>query len=158
MGIFKSGDQKPSREGGKTIIAEGCSVNGEIVDLQGALHVDGHIDGIVETSYDISIGQNGSLNGLIKARSIFLSGKLEGKVACERIEILETGKLVGELISGELTIETGGKFIGQSRELSESGIIVGVEDEKPAQIEKPKFGQESDSNQDDESDLEEKKA
>lgn len=122
------------------------------------MHVDGHIDGIVETSYDISIGQNGSLNGLIKARSIFLSGKLEGKVACERIEILETGKLVGELISGELTIETGGKFIGQSRELSESGIIVGVEDEKPAQIEKPKFGQESDSNQDDESDLEEKKA
>lgn len=158
MGIFKSGDQKPSREGGKTIIAEGCSVNGEIVDLQGALHVDGHIDGIVETSYDISIGQNGSLNGLIKARSIFLSGKLEGKVACERIEILETGKLVGELISGELTIETGGKFIGQSRELSESGIIVGVEDEKPAQIEKPKFGKETDSSQNDESDLEEKKA
>lgn len=126
--------------------------------MQGALHVDGHIDGIVETSYDISIGQNGSLNGLIKARSIFLSGKLEGKVACERIEILETGKLVGELISGELTIETGGKFIGQSRELSESGIIVGVEDEKPAQIEKPKFGQESDSNHDEESGLEEKKA
>lgn len=122
------------------------------------MHVDGHIDGIVETSYDISIGQNGSLNGLIKARSIFLSGKLEGKVACERIEILETGKLVGELISGELTIETGGKFIGQSRELSESGIIVGVEDEKPAQIEKPKFGKESDSSQNDESDLEEKKA
>lgn len=122
------------------------------------MHVDGHIDGIVETSYDISIGQNGSLNGLIKARSIFLSGKLEGKVACERIEILETGKLVGELISGELTIETGGKFIGQSRELSESGIIVGVEDEKPAQIEKPKFGQESESNHDEESDLEEKKA
>lgn len=122
------------------------------------MHVDGHIDGIVETSYDISIGQNGSLNGLIKARSIFLSGKLEGKVACERIEILETGKLVGELISGELTIETGGKFIGQSRELSESGIIVGVEDEKPAQIEKPKFGKETDSSQNDESDLEEKKA
>lgn len=126
--------------------------------MQGALHIDGHIDGIVETSYDISIGQNGSLNGLIKARSIFLSGKLEGKVACERIEILETGKLVGELISGELTIEAGGKFIGQSRELSESGIIVGVEDEKPAQIERPKFGQESGSNKDEESDLDEKKA
>lgn len=126
--------------------------------MQGALHVDGHIDGIVETSYDISIGQNGSLNGLIKARSIFLSGKLEGKVACERIEILETGKLVGELISGELTIEAGGKFIGQSRELSESGIIVGLEDEKPAQIEKPKFNQAPEPKADEASDLEEKKA
>lgn len=57
-------------------------------------------------------------------------------MACERIEILATGKLVGELISGELTIETGGKFIGQSRELSESGIIVGVEEDQPAQLEK----------------------
>lgn len=88
----------------------------------------------METNYDISIGQNGSVTGLIKARSIFLSGKLEGKVACERIEILSAGKLMGELISGELTIETGGKFIGQSRELSESGIIVGVEDGQPAQL------------------------
>lgn len=125
------------------------------------MHVDGHIDGIVETNYDISIGQNGSLTGLIKARSIFLSGKLEGKVACERIEILATGKLMGELISGELTIETGGKFIGQSRELSESGIIVGVEEEQPAQLANTPFernDEKSDSEQESENEAEQKKA
>lgn len=107
-------------------------------DLQGALHIDGHIDGIVETSFDISVGQQGSLTGLIKARSIFLSGTLEGKVACEKIEILATGKLMGELISGELTIEAGGRFVGQSRELSESGIIVGVEGGEPVRIQNNK--------------------
>jgi cytoskeletal protein CcmA (bactofilin family) len=107
--------------------------------LQGALHVDGRIDGIVETRFDIVIGPKGSLTGLVKARSIYLSGQLEGKVACERIEILSTGKLMGELISGELTIESGGKFVGHSRELDESGMILGVDDEtqsesKPAQL------------------------
>lgn len=92
------------------------------------MHVDGHIEGIVETSFDVSIGHNGSVSGMVKARSIYLSGELDGKIACERIEILSTGRLMGELISGELTIETGGKFIGQSRELSESGIVVGSSD------------------------------
>src|SRR5690554_6169968 len=103
MGIFKSGDQRPRREGGKTIIAEGCAINGEISNLQGSLHVDGHIEGIVETSFDVSIGHNGSISGMVKARSVFLSGELDGKIACERIEILSTGRLMGELISGELT-------------------------------------------------------
>ncbi len=104
------------------------------------MHVDGRIDGIVETRFDIVIGPKGSLTGLVKARSIYLSGQLEGKVACERIEILATGKLMGELISGELTIESGGKFVGHSRELDESGMILGLDDEadqaesKPAQL------------------------
>lgn len=104
------------------------------------MHVDGRIDGIVETHFDIVIGPKGSLTGLIKARSIYLSGQLEGKVACERIEILSSGKLMGELISGELTIESGGKFVGHSRELDESGMILGVDDDgvqdeaKPAKL------------------------
>jgi len=103
------------------------------------LHVDGRIDGIVETRFDIVIGPKGSLTGLVKARSIYLSGQLEGKVACERIEILATGKLMGELISGELTIESGGKFVGHSRELDESGMILGLDEQaqdeaKPAQL------------------------
>ena len=49
---------------------------------------------------------------------------MEGKVACESIDILSTGKLLGEVICGELMIEAGGKFIGESRELTEGGLIV----------------------------------
>lgn len=87
-----------------------------MTELKGALHIDGSIDGVVETDFDISVGQKGSLTGIVKARSIYLSGNLEGKITCERLEILSTGKLIGELISGDLTIESGGKFVGQSRE------------------------------------------
>ena len=55
-----------------------------------------------------------------------LSGVLDGKVACEKIDILQSGKLIGELISGELTVETGGKFIGQSHEMTEGGMVVSL--------------------------------
>lgn len=88
------------------------------------MHIDGRIDGVVETEYDISIGNKGIVTGLVKAKSIVVSGTLEGKVACETIDILSTGKMLGEVICGEMVIEAGGKFIGESRELTEGGLIV----------------------------------
>ena len=124
MGIFKSGGAKTRTGSGKTIIATGCKISGEIKDLDGPLHIDGRVDGIVETEYDVSIGDKGILKGLIKAKNVVVSGVLEGKVACESIDILSTGKLLGEVICGELMIEAGGKFIGESRELTEGGLIV----------------------------------
>lgn len=88
--------------------------------MKGPLHVDGRVEGVIDTSFDVSVGFSGQVSGLVKARFIALSGTLEGKVACEKIDILESGKLIGELISGELTVETGGKFIAQTHEMNEA--------------------------------------
>ncbi|KUJ71818.1 polymer-forming cytoskeletal protein [Thiomicrospira sp. WB1] len=93
-------------------------------DLEGALHIDGEIDGILETEHEISIGDQGTVSGLVRAKNIVVSGVLEGKVVCESIDILSTGKLMGEVVCGEMMIEAGGKFIGESRELTEGGLIV----------------------------------
>jgi len=95
-------------------------------ELKGPLHIDGHVEGIIDSQFDVSIGVSGQISGLVKARAIVLSGTLEGKVACEKIDILRAGKLIGELISGELTVETGGKFIGQSHEMTEGGMVVSL--------------------------------
>lgn len=88
---------------------------------------------MIESDYDVSIGAQGEVVGLIKARTVVLSGVLEGKVACERIDILSGGKLIGELICGEVTIEAGGKFIGESRELTEGGLIVSLPEQEEKQ-------------------------
>ncbi|PLA74195.1 hypothetical protein CYQ88_07385 [Hydrogenovibrio sp. SC-1] len=124
MGIFKSNDSRTREAGGKTIIAPGCKIIGEIKGLDGTLHIDGCVEGIVETDYDVSIGNEGSVTGLVKAKTIVVSGALEGKVACESIDILSTGKVLGEVICGEMMIESGGRFIGESRELTEGGLVV----------------------------------
>ncbi|NPA72287.1 MAG: polymer-forming cytoskeletal protein [Gammaproteobacteria bacterium] len=126
MGFFSSGSRQSRQEGGKTIIAKGCSFSGEITEIAGALHIDGHVEGVIDSAFDVSIGETGSVSGLVKAKRIALSGTLEGKVACETIDILSTGKLIGELICGEFTVETGGKFIGQSHEMTEGGMVVSL--------------------------------
>ncbi|WP_237261076.1 polymer-forming cytoskeletal protein [Thiomicrorhabdus immobilis] len=97
-----------------------------MTELKGSLHIDGRVEGIIDSQFDVSIGTSGQVSGLVKARSIVLSGVLDGKVACEKIDILQSGKLIGELISGELTVETGGKFIGQSHEMTEGGMVVSL--------------------------------
>ena len=126
MGFFKSSRKREGAEGGKTIIASGSFFSGKFTELAGPLHVDGRIDGQIESAFDLSIGLQGQVKGYTKARTIVLSGVLEGRVACERINILSTGKLIGELVSGEMTVEAGGKFIGESRELTEGGLIVSM--------------------------------
>lgn len=90
------------------------------------MHIDGRIDGIIDSTFDLSVGESGYVTGLVKARRVVLSGVFEGKIACESIDVLSTGKLIGELICEEFTIETGGKFIGQSHEMTEGGMVVSL--------------------------------
>lgn len=84
------------------------------MSLDNSLHVDGCLEGQVESLADISIGKQGQVSGFITARTIFLSGRLDGKVNCSSLEILEGGCFIGDLLTGSLTIEPGGRFIGQS--------------------------------------------
>ena len=142
MGIFKSKNSKSRANGRKTIIAQGCRITGEIINPEGVLHIDGQVDGIIETDCDISIGCEGRVNGLVKAQNIVVSGTLEGKIICEKIEVLATGKLFGKIICGEVLIEAGGKFIGESQELTESGMAVSFSDSDKKELVNQKVLQE----------------
>ncbi len=90
------------------------------------MHVDGRVDGVIDSDHDLSIGKEGYVTGLVKAKKIVLSGVFEGKMICENIEILSTGKLIGDLVCNDFVVETGGKFIGQSHEMTEGGMVVSL--------------------------------
>jgi len=64
------------------------------------------VDGVIDSDHDLSIGQEGFVTGLVKAKKIVLSGVFEGKMICENIEILSTGKLIGDLVCNEFVVET----------------------------------------------------
>lgn len=68
----------------------------------------------MESSSDISIGREGTFEGNIKAARIVVSGYMNGKIDCDRLEIVSNGKVFGEVTSRELIIEPGGQFIGES--------------------------------------------
>lgn len=79
------------------------------------LHIDGAVEGSIDSSADIAIGSAGSFEGNISANRVVVSGYLHGQVDCTRLEIVASGKVFGEVHSQEIVIEPGGQFIGESR-------------------------------------------
>ncbi len=60
------------------------------------------------------IGQSGLVDGEIKARRILVSGTFVGKIEAERLEIVSSGKVTGEISVGQLVVESGAHFNGTS--------------------------------------------
>ena len=125
MGIFNSLPSSVSEKADKTVIAKGTHITGTI-DTDALLMIDGNIEGEVQSTSDVSVGLNGRFIGQMNAKHILVSGSVEGDLECDRLEVLRSGVVNGNVVVRELTIEQGGRFFGQSREAG-----------KPEKAEKP---------------------
>ncbi|MBA1146551.1 polymer-forming cytoskeletal protein [Ectothiorhodospiraceae bacterium WFHF3C12] len=113
MGLFGKGGEETSKQSGTTIVAEGTRFFGELT-LDGTLHIDGTIEGTIECHGDVSVGRTGYFEGTLKANRLMVSGHVQGRVECESLEIVSTGRVYGEIASERFVIEPGGQFIGES--------------------------------------------
>jgi cytoskeletal protein CcmA (bactofilin family) len=78
------------------------------------LLVDGTVEGQIHSKGDVIIGVSGHVLGKIEAQRVYINGNLTGSVSAKEVEILSQGKLHGDLLSGDLIIEKGGRFLGNS--------------------------------------------
>ncbi len=62
----------------------------------------------------MAIGESGRFEGTIKAKEIIVCGNLDANIDCQRLEVVATGHVTGEVVTDDLVIESGGRFIGQS--------------------------------------------
>lgn len=115
MGLFDRIPNTVGEKTDKTVIAKGTRIVGKL-DLAVLLLIDGEVEGEVVSSSDISIGGNGHVKGDLRAKKVIVSGKAEGTIACDRLEILASGIVTGTAEVRDMTIEPGGRFFGQSRE------------------------------------------
>lgn len=104
---------------GTTVIAEGTRINGKI-EVDSKLHVDGVVDGTVQSSNVVTIGSKGIIKGEIFAEKLIVSGEFDGNADCKEIDILAGGKIVGDITSKNLVIESNGFFEGSSKVKVES--------------------------------------
>ena len=79
------------------------------------LHVDGNIEGAVRSDAEVSIGEQGNVEGEIEAKRILVSGSFQGSIEAERLEIAGGGRVDGDVVVGELVIESGAQFNGSSK-------------------------------------------
>lgn len=98
----------------ETIIGKNTSLKG-IVKGSGNIRIDGTIEGEIEVSGDVVIGEAGAVTASIKANNVLISGTVRGNVDISgKLEILSTGKLYGDFNSSILSVAEGAVFKGNS--------------------------------------------
>jgi len=112
MAIFNKGDTM-AKETSTTIISKGAKLKGDF-NLTAKLHIEGEIEGVINSSTQVSVGKSGLVKGEIVCSKFILNGKFEGKIECDVLEITNGGILNGEIVVKDLIIEKGGIFEGTS--------------------------------------------
>lgn len=117
--MFKS---KKSIDPGSTdtLIGEHTVFEGEI-HSEASIRIEGSVNGKVNTTGDVTVGQLGKVNSSIHARSVTLAGTVHGDITVqEKIVITSTGQLHGNLFAKSFVIEEGGIFQGSSKMVHET--------------------------------------
>lgn len=101
-----------------SILGEGSFLKGEF-DIKGPLRIDGHFQGKIKSSGKVYIGKSGKAESIIIAKSIVIGGILKGNIYIEdKVQILKTGKIFGNIYSASVRMEDGVIFDGECNILS----------------------------------------
>ena len=94
----------------ETIIGKGTVFTGT-VNGKGAIRVDGQLDGDLQTSGDLMVGESAQIKAQVKARSAIVGGVIYGNMEIqEKLELLPTAQLHGDIKVGALIIGEGAVF------------------------------------------------
>lgn len=109
-------------------------ISGDI-RFQGALTVDGAITGDVSAPVGsgavLVVGQHATVLGDIVSDSVVIGGRVTGNVkAPERLEILGTGVLVGDVETGDIMIQGGAEFQGRCQMLKRAPPLRETSDDR----------------------------
>jgi len=100
---------------GRTIsyLGPGLRIKGEIAGNED-LKLDSNVEGLISIGgFRITVGPGAQVTGDIVAREALISGKVSGDIrAVDRIEILKSASIEGDLSTGKITIEEGAFFKG----------------------------------------------
>ncbi|HJT22352.1 MAG TPA: polymer-forming cytoskeletal protein [Nitrospira sp.] len=97
-----------------TLLARGVRLKGEI-RVEGTVRIDGRLEGDIHTKGQVIIGEEGLVQGTITAGTVISSGRIKAKVsAIERVQLLKTAILIGEIHSPVLMMEEGAKIQGMT--------------------------------------------
>jgi len=94
-----------------SILGRDLIITGDIT-TDGDIQIDGRLDGNVKAG-NVTIGEQGVVNGKINAQNVNIRGKVSGKVQSNSVELSETANVQADLIQDQLVIANGAFFDGK---------------------------------------------
>ena len=97
----------------ETIIGPNAHFRGEI-QSDGGVRVDGIFEGTIDITGNLVIGEGAKIIADINATNISIAGAVKGDIGGNRVEILETGRVWGNLTINSLLLNEGAYLRGQT--------------------------------------------
>jgi len=96
-----------------TIIGPSVKVEGDF-SSQGNIHIEGSLNGTIETAAGLTVGEHAHLVANIKAQSAYIAGYLKGSlVVTERLELAPTSHIQGDVTAKVLVVTEGARLDGR---------------------------------------------
>ena len=85
-----------------------------VIHFEGTLQIDSHFEGEIHTKGVLTVGEHGVIKGTIHAGTVISGGKIKGNItASEKVELLKSAILVGDVHSPFFSMEVGAHIQGQ---------------------------------------------
>lgn len=94
-----------------SILSKDVVITGEI-KTDGDVQIEGRLDGNIKAA-SVTIGEHGAVNGKIDAQTVFVRGKVTGKIVGGSVDLSETANVQADIVQDHLTIANGAFFDGK---------------------------------------------
>ena len=97
----------------ETIIGPNAYFRGDI-QSDGGVRIEGIYEGTIDITGNLVISDGAKVIADVKVNNISISGAIKGNIAGNRVEILETGRVWGDLTINSLLLNEGAYLRGQT--------------------------------------------
>jgi len=103
----------PVASGG--LLSRGVSIKGT-VKFRNELLIDGEVDGEINSTGSLTVGEHASIKATITAKSVKVKGTVQGNiVASERCELQAGCSLKGDIEAPRLVVDENASFFGSAK-------------------------------------------
>jgi cytoskeletal protein CcmA (bactofilin family) len=98
----------------ETILGPNTRAQGDL-QSSGGVRIDGDFEGSIDIAGNLIVGEAATVVATISAHNVQIQGTVQGDVSAKRLEILDTGKLWGDIAVDSFVLDDGGFYRGQSK-------------------------------------------
>jgi cytoskeletal protein CcmA (bactofilin family) len=112
----------PTQSG--TVLSRGVSIKGSVKFLNELL-IDGEVEGTIDSTGALTIGEHARIRGEIRTKSVKVRGTAEGNVFVTESRELQAGcTLRGDIEAPRLMVSENATFLGSAKVATETPAIV----------------------------------
>ena len=108
-----NGAPSSAKSGG--LLSRGVTIKGT-VKFRDELLIDGEVEGTIDSTGELTVGEHASIKGEIRSKSVKVRGTVEGDIfATERCELQAGCTLQGDIEAPRLVVDENATFLGSAK-------------------------------------------